>query len=973
MNSKSVVEFAKPKTACSDPASVTKLNQTKLNYRWARLGLSRITALLIAVAGIGVSGPGAIAQATINYDSNTGQVQVNQNALDIQTGALGNASNIPLPASPPASTGQGITQPVAPGQLAPNTLEITPDVGFIDQAVNQALGGGYTLQPNTLQMNTQFDLRQRPGSHSYGEGIEVTVMDSAGNPQGPPVAAFVRGDGVTVGPNGQALPQNDQVSVSYGAQDTVVVRVLNLQSNNAAPTESGVYFTQGGTPIVEDVVNGGDRDFDDGDYLDIAGGAGQVEAIRTINNLTVRTETVETVLAPELREEEIIEQDETQGEMQIETVVEETRERGEIELTDSEFARIGHASGVRSETDEQLVYNRYASLGRVRAGSDGLTLAGQLAPLINNPKAPPTLVSGNLRFDPTVSDNEAGFTASLGISQFVNRTHRLARDMFGNVIENPEVDWPTLVEPTGWFNNSRLVGYVPAADGSLSRQPLTSVAGIFTLPMDREIVIAPADFSKVGRGDAAYTNNVGGLLVEKADGSMSFMPQWTAAGYAEEMISLAAGEATRIIYALVPQQPGQALKVGQTYAVSGGAGGYQIAAGGFQIISADRQPDNFRQELAEVYAVEDTMTGNNAVTELFNGVQGMYAEAFGSERMPTVDLDFAEAVDARVGNQLFAMETLAGDPGQIAYRRTTRAGGFYLSGALSAGIGNQRDSINRTTSTLEVAPDGIRTRRITNLFETPLTQIDTVNFEANEAIETSGTTFFDINSNGNLENITFTQNAVLSSATVETEIGRSSAIARGEETLLSSTVEEDIQTSNNQVMSTTQQTTTDSDTHANVSPLRGELSLGMVYNFGNTPWTAAANTVRAEVFAQGLMFGQSSTNIDAGWRAEAIFHPFGEVTREAHHYDAAGNVVPLYKTEPLLGEGDGQVMKTLTNDGGESVEVAVNRFVVDEAGDRIAQTVGTGHARGPGVYLRVEDIFEDNDSLNVAGGIQLTF
>ena len=40
--------------------------------------------------------------------------------------------------------------------------------------------------------------------------------------------------------------------------------------------------------------------------------------------------------------------------------------------------------------------DRYSGASQVRLGSDGLSATGQLSPLVNNPKAPPTLVTGNV-------------------------------------------------------------------------------------------------------------------------------------------------------------------------------------------------------------------------------------------------------------------------------------------------------------------------------------------------------------------------------------------------------------------------------------------------------------------------------------------------------------------------------------------------------------------------------------------------
>lgn len=108
------------------------------------------------------------------------------------------------------------------------------------------------------------------------------------------------------------------------------------------------------------------------------------------------------------------------------------------------------------------------------------------------------------------------------------------------------------------------------------------------------------------------------------------------------------------------------------------------------------------------------------------------------------------------------------------------------------------------------------------------------------------------------------------------------------------------------------------------------------------------------------MFGHGNSS-ETGWRAEALFHPFGEQQRAAHQYDVAGNTVgnavALYQTKPVpkpVRDASGaQVIEGLTQADGGTVAVPVNQFVQDESGDRIAQTVGTGRAKGPGVYLRV--------------------
>lgn len=948
----------------------------------------KLTAVLLPTTGWVLSSSEAIAQTSVTLDSNTGQVQVDRNAIDVRTGPLGNSSNIPLPAELPSSTRPRFSQPVDTNRLAPNSIEITPDVDYIERELNQQLQQSgevenYTIDEATLQVTSEFKIERRPGTHGFGEGIEATVIDAAGDLRGEPSTAFVRGDGIRIGPDGQPLPNENQLSVTYGAGETARIRFLNLRRNNNPARESGVYFTESGEIIVEDLQNGGDLDFDDGEYLESLEGEAEVGATRTRTNTTQRTEVEETQLEPERREEEfsvgaededlqVLESPQPEQdieEIQADAVAEIITDWGKIEISQPANAQIGHGTGARTQAGEQLVYDRYApASGQVRAGSDGITLAGQLSPIINSPDRSPTFMTGSLTFNPSAGNNEAGLVGTARLTHFLAPTHRAATDMYGARIENPEPEGVSLLEPAGWGSNRRLVGYVPPTIGiSAEENALTSRDGVFQLPADQAIKITPSAAPNVGQGDSAYRRNVGGLLIERSDGSFAFMPQWTEDGHESESMLLSAGEATRIIYALVPQQPGQTLRIGETYTVERSSRGYQILEGGFTVIAADDQPQNFYQEQVEVYAVEDTLPGLNTVTPDFNGIQGVYSEVPGGELVPTVDVRQADHVDARVGNQLFTM-TNASTEGQKGYYQTTRAGGFYLGGALSLGIGNQEDTIIRTQPT---AVAGDRTLRGLRIFETSLTRRDERRIETIETIQSLGMAFFDLNSSGEVENVRFVPGDVINRDGISREIDRTSNIIRGEETLVDTIFDEDIQADSSQV-ERDEADTVGTDTYPNVSPLQGELAIGMVYNFGNTPWSAAANNVRAELFTRGMAFGQQG-DIRVGWRSEVIFYPFGEVRRPAYQYDEAGNTMPVYRTEPVLKADGSPLTESVTTNGGNVIEVAVNQFVTNEEGVRFTETVGTGRAKGPGVYLRLEDVFGDDDSLSVAAGLQLTF
>lgn len=931
---------------------------------------------------------GGLARSLTRNDE-TGAVRIDNNSFIIQTGPLENTSNIPLPSALPREVRQGQRVPVVSDEdpndnrLAPNTVEFTINNDYIQTTLEGALNSQrgnpatYTLDSDSVELNTMFDLNQRVGDHAFGEGLEAIVVDENGN-EVRREAVFVSGDRVRIGPNGQLLPQSAELDVTYTPKQTVKLRVLNLRQDNVAPSESGIYFTQGGEFIVEDLPNGGDLDFNDGEYLEISGGSGAAEVIEDLTETVVEATTVETPLDPVTVERTDVEEDLIQTVQEMDAVSEEVIEYGDLEVPNPRSPRIGHARRARSEAGDLLIYSRYSANNELRAGSDGLGFTGQLSPLINNPDIPPTLLTGNATYNPFVDDNETGLTITAGITQFLTRTHQEATDEFGNEIVDPDDSNRRLLEPTGLFNNRRLVGYVPAREaGRILGSELASVNGIFDLPADLPVVVAPPDAQKVGRGNAAYTNNVGGLLIESSDGSLSFVPQWTVDGYAQEELSLSPGEASRLIYALVPQQSGQDLQLGQRYAVDSTAETYRIADGGFTVISADRQPQNFALEMSEVYAVEDTIADRpNAATTNFNGVQGVYVEQFGGVRVPTVDLNDASEADARVGNTLFPLEGLIPpDPGQGAYRETTVAAGIYLGGMLTGGIGNQENVISRTESSMTVQTDELRIRENLNTFQIPRTQVETLTNEVTRTTRQSGTASFNINESGVLTNPVFLDGEIISTSVDNSRpLGSDVSIVTGEERLVSrQVVSEDFVLMDSVVTMGDEVNSIRRESEAAFAPVQGELALGGVLNFGHTPWTPAANTVRAELFARDTVFGRGGNGSEVGWRAEAIFHPFGEVQREAYQYDSVGNVVPVYQTQAVVDTDGEQVMEMRVGPDGEEVEIPVNDFRLDELGERILETVGTGLSKGPGVYLRVEDAFDDDDSMLFAGGVKFNF
>jgi len=946
--------------------------------------------LFIAAASILLSAQGATAQTnrSINHNPETGAVQVDRNAFDFSTGQLQNDSKIPLPTNLIQPGSEGEAQPVRRDSWAPNTVELSPDLDYINRTFNQLIEASrrsemssempsemsYGLDPAQLRLSTQFNLEQQVGAHAYAEGIEVTVYAQDGTVVSRQ-STFVRGGRITTGSDGQPLPTTSQINVTYSGNDTVELRVLNLRRNGGRPSESGIYFSRNGEFVVEDKQNGGDLDFNDGNYLEISNGSGEAVALSEQDSISITTEVSETPLEPETRIEERIETTVTENLLAFDETTVEEIVWGEVKTPDTQTSArvLGHATGARSEDDQQLVYDQYTSGSQLRAGSDGVSFTGQLKPLASNPNAAPTLLSAGAGFNPFVGDNEAGITGTLGITQFLNRTHRLARDMFGNVITNPEAENSPLLEPAGFFTNRRLVGYVPATpDETVLGEQIFSEDGIFELPAEQSVVISPAQPETTGRGNSAYTDNVGGLIVEKRNGALSFVPQWTQAGHEQESVTLIGGEAARVIYALVPQQSGQRLELGQSYSVSRTDDGYILDNGGFFIISADQQPENFAEETSNVFAVEDTLSGNNATTSEFNGIPGIYAEEVGGDRVPTVDVAVAEEADARVSNELFPLDTVPGDPGQLAYGKTTRAAGLYLGGFVTGGVGNQRDTITETTIEMDNIVRELITQRTVNTYATPLLEVETVSRQRTETTRSRGEASFDINSLGELSNVSLIE-AGAETIVADRVLSRDRTTIKGAEELISSETTTTVDEIFADLIEMDEETTERSDSYANFSAIQGELTLGGALNLGNTPWSEAANSIRAELFARDTLIGRSSQDSEIGWRAEAIFHPFGEKQAEAYQYDADGEAIALYQTKPVLDESGRQVMETLTGANGQVVGVPVNEFVLDEMGDRIAETVGTGEAKGPGIYVRVEDAFADDEGLVVAGGIQFSF
>lgn len=292
------------------------------------------------------------------------------------------------------------------------------------------------------------------------------------------------------------------------------------------------------------------------------------------------------------------------------------------------------------------------------------------------------------------------------------------------------------------------------------------------------------------------------------------------------------------------------------------------------------------------------------------------------------------------------------------------------------GFGNQRDTVSFSRQTTEFALDQLMNRRTTTTFSTPRSRLDTITTETETVTQRNGAVSFDINRAGELENPVFiaTEDEELPIVMVSSREFRTPGEEQfGERRQIDVETEETVLSQEFDEISRDEEPMTREDSYPNFSAVLGEATVGGVYNFGNTPWTTAANTLRTELFYRDTVFGRSDRDSETGVRAEVVFHPFGEVKRDAYRYDETGNVVPVYQTEPMLDADGNRMMETVRDENGEGVELAVNQFVLDEAGDRLIQRVGTGKAKGPGAYLRAENVFNSSNGVEIEGGIQISF
>ena len=316
---------------------------------------------ILAISLLAITGITAPANAQVTDTGET--LRVDQNAFYLETGDRTNTSNIPLPTILPENLIEKQALPVSDTLLAPNSVNVGTNDSYIVNSVREATG--YSVTDYVVELNVEIDLV--PGAHKYGEGIELTGGD------GTTESAFVQGSGVTVGPNGEQLANSNQLSTTFNRGEEATIGFRNIRENGGPIEQSGVHFDASGNLITEDLQDGGDLDFNDGQYITnlSASAIADIEDVQSVEQTTSRTEDFELV------------------------------SRSAIDLL-----------GFMNEN------GTYTDATRFYAESDGNSgVTHQFTPLFNNRR--PTLLNVGVRTD---FDSVA---ASLGINQFITPVYRI--------------------------------------------------------------------------------------------------------------------------------------------------------------------------------------------------------------------------------------------------------------------------------------------------------------------------------------------------------------------------------------------------------------------------------------------------------------------------------------------------------------------------------------------------------------------
>jgi hypothetical protein len=390
----------------------------------------------------------------------------------------------------------------------------------------------------------------------------------------------------------------------------------------------------------------------------------------------------------------------------------------------------------------------------------------------------------------------------------------------------------------------------------------------------------------------------------------------------------------------VPQQFGQDLQIGSEYPVEIlPDGSYAVNQGNeepFSVISADKNPDNFRITTnPDVYAVEDTIAGKqNTSTTFFNGQVGQYRDPDTGNLISTIDIN-----DARLGNEILVPETVI--PGQNPRLKVEGGTTVYGFGKIGFGIGAVEKNTTTTTQTFlntdtktDVFMD---TTTISGVTET--TQSGTITETTVNTINATEATL--LSANGSLSTEIRDPNVVSSVSTSASDLGAPVSVNKGE---VSSTDSALIDSSiKSQRMLIDEIVTQKREIELAVV---GSLTVGagVQFTLSGTPGTEAANTLSMEAFVMGDTQGTASV----GGAVEVVLNPFG--SKEKLAYDVVnGKAVPMYQTQPVLNPDGSQVF---VEKNGQSI--ALNEFKLDQNGNRIPLKIETGEANGPQFFMRAD-------------------
>jgi hypothetical protein len=914
---------------------------------------------------------------TFNVDLNAFDLEsVNPNNQDIP----GQSESLIL--GPEAEANPGLSNE----NLAPNAVQYRLDPVNIATQISDQLPGA-SLQPGSVEATSTIELKRNPGAAGYAQELTAVVYGPDGKVKSKDTIA-TRGEQVVQGTNGEELPSEAKLEIKYGIGDRLVVSAGNIRNNGEKSTQSGVYVVAPDGKFqkltVEDMQGGGDKDANDAllsENLDAIGSAliDQRYTLVTSKPFVEETRTNEQAVVNTQEQRNRVEYRDWRE-------IEQQKIRDEQPITGVLHSNLlSHSNGIPIDEEGAAIFQTQASNRSFQLGTEGASVVFQSKPL-GDPTAPPTILTGTANFDPFAKPGNTIFDATATLNQFLTPTHDKAIDpTTGKPIMDPNN--PTkhaLVSDGIGGDPQRLAGYVPEVpDRILPGQSIPSENGVFSLPKNEAILVGPTDYEEVGRGRSWYTDNVGGLIIEKSDGSSAFIPQWNKDGFVKSLTEFEAGEINKITYALVPEQDGQNLKLNKSYPVTTDKDGNYVTQspeGTFKVIAADKNPENFEQYNPgiEVYGVEDTLPN---ITNARGLIQGEYRQEKEGELIKTNDVSDAKNSDARLGNNVQTPAIpLSGEPGQNPYNHAPQnVGGLVASASLSTGVG--RRDVTSTTITTDIGKEEKSTVRDTvdvssvtpgqKVTKTPGTNTSTEIF--NKTSEAK----FNVDETGKLGlgDVTVIDNKLISSTSAKdlrSEDSKTTFVQTAPTTQTEKLVSSEQLSSVVWVTDKKITTEQEKETELAIAPVMGKVSVDYIQNLGGTAWTDAANKLVVGGYVQGVVAGESDGNpTEYGARAKFVLNPLGEEQKPAFNVSSTGKATPIYETKPVMDDEGKPIMTTITTPDGRQLEVEVNEFIRDANGQLMQEKTGTGKAKGPQMYGEL-GVNQEGD-MDAEAGIEIKF